>query len=144
MWYKLFLYIHIISAITSIGPFFILLPMLAKLRTAELAARNAYLDTFRSANRLAKHMGHVLVASGIGLVLIGHWSWSTSWIVITLALLVGSSLFLVRAFSPKLRKFNEPDLDVEKVVQALRRATWTYLILLLVMLWFMVTKPELW
>ncbi|EFM09677.1 conserved hypothetical protein [Paenibacillus curdlanolyticus YK9] len=143
-WYSVLLYIHILSAIMSIGPFFIFIPVMKKLKAAEPLEQNAYLSTFRSAIRLAKHAGHVLVASGILLVLVGSWAWSTSWIVMTIVLLVGSLLFLARAFSPKIRKFNEPDQNKDAIIRLLNRALWIYLALLLCMLAFMIVKPTLW
>ncbi|WP_227872347.1 hypothetical protein [Paenibacillus albus] len=128
----------------SIGPFFVFIPVIKRLRNAEVLEQNAYLNTFRSAIRLAKHAGHVLVASGLLLVIVGHWSWSTSWMVTTIVILVGSLLFLARAFSPKIRKFQEPGQDKERIIRLLNRAVWIYLALLLIMLAFMVMKPTLW
>lgn len=142
--YKCLLYIHILSAMMSIGPFFVLLPMMKRLRGAELAKQQAYLETFRTAARLAKHMGHVLVISGIVLVMWGSWSWKSSWIVATVLIMFSSLYFLARAFSPKIRRFHEPGADQEKLVRELTRSIWIYLILLLAMLWFMVVKPEVW
>lgn len=142
--YTLLLYVHILSAIMSIGPFFVLIPIIRKLRVAEDAAQNAYLDTFRSAIRLAKHAGHVLVGSGILLVVRGSWPWSTSWIVMTILLLTGSLLFLARAFSPKIRRYTEPDQDKETILRLLARSVWIYLALLMTMLAFMVAKPVVW
>ncbi|WP_088071230.1 hypothetical protein [Gottfriedia luciferensis] len=144
MLYRLLLYIHISSVILSIGPFFILFPILKKLNVSESAIQQSYLDVFRFAVRLAKHAGHVLVGSGVLLVLVGSWSWKTSWIVMTILLLVSSLFFLARAFSPTIRKFSEPDQDRGTLIQLLRRSTWIYIILLMVMLWFMVVKPTLW
>ncbi|SEO82469.1 Predicted integral membrane protein [Paenibacillus sp. OV219] len=143
-WYSLLLYIHILSAIMSIGPFFIFIPVIKRLRSAEVLEQNAYLNTFRSAIRLAKHSGHLLVVSGLLLVIVGSWAWSTSWIVMTIVLLVGSLLFLARAFSPKIRKFQEPGQDKERITRLLNRAVWIYLALLLIMLAFMVMKPTIW
>ncbi|WP_088014277.1 hypothetical protein [Gottfriedia acidiceleris] len=144
MLYRLLLYIHIASVILSIGPFFVLIPILKKLRTSESTIQQSYLDVFRSAVRLAKHAGHVLVASGVLLVLAGSWSWKTSWIVMTILLLVSSLFFLARAFSPTIRKFSEPGQDKGRLIYLLRRSIWIYIALLMVMLWFMVVKPTLW
>jgi hypothetical protein len=142
--YKLLLYLHILSAIVTIGPFFLLIPMVKKLRSAEPSKQQAYADTFRSAIRLSKHTGHVLVVTGILLVVVGSWSWKTSWIVMTVIILLSSLFFLARAFSPKLRGLNEPGQNKENLLRALTRSIWIYLILLLSMLWFMVAKPTLW
>ncbi|MFF3024904.1 hypothetical protein ACFVRR_19995 [Gottfriedia sp. NPDC057948] len=144
MLYRMLLYIHIASVILSIGPFFVLIPILKKLHTSKSAIQQSYLDVFRFAVRLAKHAGHVLVGSGVLLVLVGHWSWKTSWIVMTILLLVSSLFFLARAFSPTIRKFSEPTHDQRMLIQKLRRSIWIYIVLLMVMLWFMVVKPALW
>ncbi|WP_258171475.1 hypothetical protein [Paenibacillus sp. R14(2021)] len=128
----------------SIGPFFVLFPILRKLRGAEASEQNAYLAVFRSAIRLAKHAGHVLVGSGVLLVLVGSWPWTTSWIAMTIVLLVGSLFFLARAFSPKIRKFNDPGQEKTAIIRLLYRSVWIYLGLLLCMLAFMVVKPVLW
>lgn len=138
------LYTHIVSAIMSIGPFFILIPLLSKLRASELHVQQAYLDTFRAAVRLAKHAGHVLVVSGILLVMEASWSWTTSWIVVTVLILLSSLFFLARAFSPSIRKLAEPETDRDQAMRKLTRAVWIYLALLMIMLWFMVAKPTLW
>jgi hypothetical protein len=144
MLHKLLLYTHILSAIISIGPFFVLIPVVNKLRTAEGAEQQAYLNTFRFAIRLAKHTGHILVLSGVLLAIVASWSWKTSWIVMTVLILISSLFFLARAFSPKLRALTEPGQDKDRVVRAIRRSIWIYLALLLTMLWFMVAKPTLW
>ncbi|CAH1212524.1 hypothetical protein PAECIP111893_03554 [Paenibacillus plantiphilus] len=138
------LYTHIVSAIMSIGPFFILIPLLSKLRASELHVQQAYLDTFRAAVRLAKHAGHVLVVSGVLLVMEASWSWTTSWIVVTVLILLSSLFFLARAFSPSIRKLAEPETDRDQAMRKLTRAVWIYLALLMIMLWFMVAKPTLW
>jgi uncharacterized membrane protein len=144
MLYRALLYIHIFSVILSIGPFFLLLPMTRKMGTAQPQEQQIYLDSFRLAVRLAKHAGHVLVVSGILLVTVGSWTWKASWIIMTTAILASSLLFLARAFSPILRRFHEAHENQAALSDRLRRSIWIYLLLLLVMLWFMVTKPEMW
>lgn len=140
--YQLLLFIHVGSVTLTIGPFFVLIPMARKLRTAQTGAQQGYLDAFRFTIRLAKHAGHVLVVSGILLVFAGSWSWTTSWLLVTIVILVGSLVFLSRAFSPTLRRFHEVERAAS--VRKLSRSIWIYIVLLLVMLWFMVAKPVLW
>ena len=115
MLYKLLLFTHILSAIMSIGPFFVLLPVLGKLTTAEGPEQTAYVNTFRFAIQLAKHTGHVLVVSGVLLAVAGSWPWHTPWIVMTVLILVSSLFFLARAFSPKLKALVEPGQDKSRV-----------------------------
>ncbi|HZG17563.1 MAG TPA: DUF2269 family protein [Candidatus Bathyarchaeia archaeon] len=144
MLYSVLLYIHIVSAIMSIGPFFVLIPMVKKLRETNEQEEQAYVNTFRFVIQLAKHAGHVLVVSGILLLLTGPWTWTTPWVLMTIVVMVSSLFFLARAFSPTLRKLRDSQQDRARLVQKLQRAIWIYLALLGVMLWFMVTKPVLW
>ncbi|MFD3450554.1 DUF2269 family protein [Microbacteriaceae bacterium 4G12] len=142
--YPFILYVHIFSVILSIGPFFLLIPLVKKLQGTEIQVQRAYLNLFRFAVRLTKHAGHVLVISGVLLVVMGPWSWKTPWIIMTLIILTSSLFFLARAFSPTIRKFDEPNHDTKILIGKLRRAVWIYILLLMVILWFMVTKPMLW
>ncbi len=142
--YTTILYIHVFSVILSIGPFFILLPFIKKLRGANEDVEQSYLSLFRFTVQVSKHAGHVLVVTGILLVWLTSWTWKTSWIVMTVLVMLSSGFFLARAFSPTVRKFNDPTKDKEKSIQTLYRSTWGYVILLLIMLWFMVAKPVWW
>jgi hypothetical protein len=142
--YRFIIYLHVLSAIVSIGPFFLLLPIVKKLEAAAEEKLASYLEIFRVAVRLTKHAGHVLVGSGVLLVLMGPWTWGTPWIIMTLVLLFLSLFFLARAFSPTLRKFREHGQDRAELAAKLNRTTWIYILLLSAMLWFMVVKPTLW
>lgn len=142
--YRTIIYLHVSSVIASIGPFFILMPILKKLPSSAGKELDAYVGTLKSVVRLSMHAGHVLVGTGVLLVVLGPWTWKTPWIVMTLALLFSSLFFLARAFSPTLRKFAEEDVNKEALSAKLKRTVWTYLILLMSMLWFMVVKPDLW
>ncbi|WP_299093108.1 hypothetical protein [uncultured Metabacillus sp.] len=142
--YRILIFIHVVSVIVSIGPFFILLPLVQKLNEAREAELDTYLNTFRYAVSLSKHSGHVLVGSGILLVIFGPWTWGTPWIIMTLIILFCSLFFLARAFSPTLRKFQEKDQLREKLTAKLNRTIWIYILLLMAMLWFMVVKPDVW
>lgn len=142
--YQLLLYTHILSAVASIGPFFVLLVLIKKMQTAGMDAQQAYIYVFTSSVRLVKHAGHVLVASGALLIINGPWPWSTSWVVMTIIIMFSSIFFLARAFSPTLRKFDEPGADKQMLVNKLYRSVWIYIFLLMLMLWFMTMKPNLW
>lgn len=142
--YRFIIYLHVLSAIVSIGPFFILVPIIKKLQASTGEKLAAYLDTFRFAVWLSKHSGHVLVSSGVLLVLLGPWTWQTPWIIMTLVIMFASLFFLARAFSPTLQKFAEDGQDKAALISKLNRTTWIYIILLSAMLWFMVVKPPLW
>ncbi|WP_100402794.1 hypothetical protein [Bacillus sp. FJAT-42315] len=144
MIYQLLVYIHIFSVILSVGPFFVLFPLLKKLRQATTETEQACIEVFQSAIRLVKHAGHVLVGSGILLMFIGSWPWTTSWVVMTIAVMVSSIFFLARAFTPTLKQFNKPSAKKQMLIDKLYRSVWIYITLLMMMLWFMVVKPVLW
>ncbi|MFD2445346.1 hypothetical protein ACFSO7_15385 [Bacillus sp. CGMCC 1.16607] len=144
IFYRILIYLHVSSVILSVGPFFILIPIVKKLKSAEYQVQQAYIDIFGISIRLVKHAGHVLVGSGVLLIAYGPWTWATSWVIATLAVMFGSVFFLARAFSPVLRKFNDPDVDKLHLIEKLSRSVWIYLFILMIMLWFMVAKPTLW
>ncbi len=145
MLYSTVVFIHVISAILSIGPFFVLIPMLKKMGNAKSHEEmGAYVTTFSLAIQIVKHSGHVLILSGIYILMCGGYSITTSFIAITIALLVLSLVFLARAFKPTMRTFNTPAFNQQQFVRKLTKTVWIYTILLVLMLWFMVTKPVLW
>ncbi len=143
--FSLILYVHILSAVFSIGPYVVLLPFLYQQHVPERVQLLAYLQSFRFVVRLSKHAGHVLVLSGALLVWWGHWKWTTAWIVLTLLILFGSLFFIARAFTPLLRKLADAGPEaIGKLMSKLRLAIYTYLLLMLIMMSFMVAKPTFW
>ncbi|MGB2994267.1 MAG: hypothetical protein WBB47_16680 [Paenisporosarcina sp.] len=143
-WYVFIVFIHVLSAAISVGPLFVLFAILKKMRRADTTLEPAYIAIFRSVVRLIKHAGHVLVGSGILLVYLGPWPWSTSWIMLTIGLMVVSIFFLARGFSSTLKKFVDPEVDRLFLITKLHNATWIYITLLALMLALMVIKPTLW
>lgn len=137
-------FIHVLSAVLSVGPLFVLFVVLRKMQESDRQLDQSYISIFRSVVRLIKHAGHVLVGSGVLLIIIGPWPWYTSWIVMTIALMVVSIFFLARAFSSILKKFDDVEADRFSLISKLRKATWIYIILLVLMLALMVIKPTLW
>ncbi|HEY4552346.1 MAG TPA: hypothetical protein VIG80_04065 [Bacillaceae bacterium] len=144
MMYKLLLYIHIASTIASIGPFLVLLPLIKYMRSAQKDGEQAYLGLFKASIRIVKHAGHVLVTSGVLLIIAGKWSWAAPWLVLTYIVMFGSIFFLARAFTPTLKKFADSAADRGMLTGKLHRAVWMYMALLMLLLWFMVAKPVLW
>ncbi|AFC30052.1 hypothetical protein PM3016_3197 [Paenibacillus mucilaginosus 3016] len=141
-WYDLLVFIHAVSAMVSIGPFFVLIPMLRKLHTAEGPLKASFLDSFHFVVRLSKHTGHVLVGSGLLLMWLGGWPWDTPWILGTFAVLVASLVFMARAFSPTIRKLRQEGSDRAPLLRKLTRSLYIYLTVLFIMLWMMITKPQ--
>lgn len=143
-YYRLLIFLHVVGAIGSIGPFFVLLPIVNKLRASKDEEMTAYLSIFWFVVRFTKHAGHLLVFSGVLLIILGPWTWRTPWIMMTLVIMFASIFFLARAFSPILRKFPEKGANKEEMANKLKRSLWMYIIILFVMLLFMVVKPTLW
>ena len=142
--YSFIVFTHVLSMVLSVGPLFVLFAVMKRMRDADLAVEKAYIAIFRSVVRLIKHAGHVLVGSGILLVYLGPWPWNTPWIVMTIALMIISIFFLASAFKGTLKKFDNPDINRHVLIQKLYKSTWTYIILLVLMLALMVMKPILW
>ncbi len=142
--YLWLVFIHAVSAMISIGPFFVLIPMLGKLRKTEEPLLSSYLDSFLFVVRLSKHSGHVLVFSGLLLLWLGGWPWTTPYIAATFVVLFASLLFMARAFSPTIRRLRQPDHDRVKLVNKLTRSLYIYMFVLFIMLWLMIMKPALW
>lgn len=144
MFYSFLVYLHVLSAVVSVGPFFVLFPLIRRIRHAAEADLVHYLPQFAAAVRLTKHAGHILVATGVLLIWLGPWQWLTPFVLLTILTMVASLVFLARAFSPTLKKLREPHTDRTPMVNKLRRSLILYVTLLLVMLWFMVAKPAWW
>lgn len=145
MFYNLIVYFHVIGAILSIGPFFVLFPLLKRMqREQNMAVLKGHVEAFSLAIQVVKHAGHFLVGFGILAVFVGGYPWTTPWIFITIVLLVSSVIYLARAFKPTLRTFGTAQFNQRQFVRKLRQAVWIYVALLCVMLWLMVTKPMFW
>ncbi len=143
-YYGAIVFVHVVSAIISVGPLFLIFPIIRRLRSAKSEAEGIYLALFRVIVRLVMHSGHVLVVSGILLILFGPWPWHTSWVIVTLGVMLLSAFFLATGFSSVLKKFHMSGNDRTAVINKLQRTAWIYIGLLLVMLWLMVQKPAFW
>lgn len=145
MIYDIVVYLHIIGAILSIGPFFVLLPLLNRMkRVQDVRVLEGYVEAFQLAIQVVKHAGHFLVVFGILAAIVGGYPWTTPWIVVTLLLLMSSVVYLARAFKPTLRTFKTAQFEQHTFVKKLRKAVYIYVVLLLIMLWLMVAKPMFW
>ncbi|MFF2752184.1 hypothetical protein ACFVR1_00325 [Psychrobacillus sp. NPDC058041] len=142
--YKFILFIHIISAILSIGPFIVLFPVLNRMIGKSGDVLDSLIEIFQATIRIVKHAGHVLVVSGILLMWQGNWPWLTSWVIMTIVVMFSSIVFLAKAFKPKIRQFYAGTINSTVLIQKLRFSVWQYIFILLIMLWFMVAKPNIW
>lgn len=142
--YTVIVYIHVLSAVTSVGPLFLLFPIISRIRQSVMNEASTLLSLFKWTIRFVMHSGHVLVVSGVILILIGPWPWYTSWVIVTLGIMMLSIVFLASGFSVILDRFpKEPD-NREDLLKKLTSTSWRYIGLLLVMLYLMVAKPSFW
>ena len=105
---------------------------------------NGYVQSLQGSIDVVRHAGHLVVISGILLIVFGSWSFTHSWVVLTLILLVASLVFLARAFKPTMQTYGSDTFNKEQFIATLQRNTWIYIMLLLIILGFMVYKPILW
>lgn len=142
--YATIVFLHVVSAILSTGPLFIIIPLINRLRRMILAEEEIYLSLIQVIVRVVMHAGHVLVVTGVLLILFGPWPWHTSWVVMTIIVMGISGVFLATAFTRVLRRFHETGLDKLYILYRLKRTTWIYIGLMMIMLWLMVQKPMFW
>jgi uncharacterized membrane protein len=142
--YGIFVFLHVVSAVISIGPLFILMPIIRRLRGVDEQIEQAFLTVIHVTIRVVMHAGHALVVTGVLLLILGPWPWHSSWVIMTIAVLLLSAFFLSRGFTQVLRNFHKPGVDKNDILRRLNRTAWTYIILMLIMLWLMVQKPMIW
>ncbi|MCM3757565.1 hypothetical protein M3197_08685 [Sporosarcina aquimarina] len=142
--YTAIVYIHVLSAVASVGPLFMLFPIISRIRRAVLSEEAILLSLFKWTIRFVMHSGHVLVVSGVILILIGPWPWYTSWVIVTLGIMMLSIVFLASGFSVVLNRFPKEPENREALLKKLKTTSWRYIGLLLIMLYLMVVKPSFW
>lgn len=144
MLYTFLIYIHIISAIGSVGPLFVLLVLLNRMGKVDTGEWKGYVQSLQGSIDVVKHAGHAVVLSGILLILLGSWSFVHSWVVLTLILLVASLVFLARAFKPTMQTYGSDSFNKKQFIFTLQKNTWIYITLLLMITALMVFKPIIW
>ena len=142
--YTVIVYIHVLSAVASVGPLFMLFPIISRIRKAVSREEATLLSLFKWTIRFVMHSGHVLVVSGVILILIGPWPWYTSWVIVTLGIMMLSIVFLASGFSVVLDRFPKEPQNREELLKKLLNTSWRYIGLLLIMLYLMVAKPSFW
>lgn len=144
MLYKMIVFIHVVSAVAAIGPLFSIFPILARIEKAKDRDIKGLIEGLRGVVRAVSLGGHVLIISGIVLLWMSGWSWKTSWILATIILLIVSLFFLAKAFKPAWRIAESEHFQKDVFIAVMKRATILYIIIMLMMLWLMVVKPQLW
>ena len=142
--YTTVVFAHVVSAVLSIGPLFILMPIIKRLRSAQSDVELAYMSVIKVIIRIVMHAGHVLVFTGVLLIILGPWPWYTSWVVMTVVVMGISAFFLATGFTRVLRIFDMPGINKYELLNRLNWTSWLYIGLMLVMLWLMVQKPTFW
>ncbi|KXH87106.1 hypothetical protein [Sporosarcina sp. HYO08] len=142
--YGIIVFAHVVSAVLSIGPLVLLMPVIKRLHGVKEEIEEIYLAIIKVIIRVVMHAGHVLVFSGVLLLILGPWPWYTSWVIMTIAVMLLSGVFLAKGFTFVLRRFHDPGVDKKNILFRLNRTSWIYLGLMLIMLWLMVQKPMLW
>lgn len=142
--YSTVVFMHVVSAVLSIGPLFILMPVIKRLRDAQSDVELAYMSVIKVVIRVVMHAGHALVFTGALLLILGPWPWYTSWVVMTIFVMGVSGVFLATGFTRVLKTFYVPGVNKQELLNRLNQTSWVYIALMIVMLWLMVQKPIFW
>ncbi|AOV09117.1 hypothetical protein BI350_06005 [Sporosarcina ureilytica] len=143
-YYTTLVFLHVTSAVFAIGPLFIIIPIINRIRNEVEVNEKIYLSIIRVIIRIVMHAGHLLVTTGVLLILFGPWPWHTSWVVMTVVVMGITAVFLASGFSKVLREFGEPHANKQYILKRLTFTTWIYIGLMLLLLWLMVQKPSFW
>lgn len=144
MIYKIALFLHVLSAVVATGPLFAIFPMLKRMENVDGLLEQGIIEGLRGAVGAVSLAGHFLVPTGIILLLFGGWSWNTSWVLATIIMLLASLLFLAKAFKPAWYLAEAANFDKRLFIRIMRNATIKYILIMIVMLWLMIAKPQLW
>jgi uncharacterized membrane protein len=142
--YTITLYLHILSAIIATGPLFGIFPLLNRMQKAPEDQLQSYVVAIQGVLRAVANGGHVLVPTGLLLIWFGGWSFTSSWILATIAIMLCSLFFMARAFKPSMRFAQSDEFTKERFIKMVKTATYQYILLMGVLLWLMVDKPMLW
>lgn len=142
--YNMLLFIHILSAVVSIGPLFGVFPILNRMKRAHDSHILGMIEGLRGLIRAIELAGHVLIPSGLLLIWVGGWSWTTSWVIATILVMFSSLLFLAKAFKPAWHLASAENFSKDQFMTLMKKATIKYIIIMLIMLWLMVAKPNFW
>lgn len=142
--YKTFIFLHIVSAILATGPLFMIFPLLHYAERERIAQSDAIIVPIQKAVWVVMHGGHLVVTTGVLLILFGPYPWHTSWVVLTVLVMLLCSFFLATAYSKQWKAFEREHWTNKQLWSNVRRVTWIYIGIMLMMLWLMVTKPVLW
>lgn len=144
MLYTITLYIHILSAIVSMGPLFAISPLLKRMNKAPKEQIEGYIQSIQSVLRAVANGGHVVVPSGLLLLWLSGWSWKTSWVILTFIVMIVSLFFMARAFKPAMNYAKTDNFEKGKFISMIKTAMWKYIFLMAILLYLMIVKPNFW
>lgn len=143
--YEIALFIHITNAVVTIGPLFAILVMLGRMKKMEEGMKfDGTIEGLRAMIRTVEIGGHYIVPTGLLLVWLGGWGWTTSWIIVTLVFLGACLIVLAKAFKPATRLIGTAAFTKELFIRNMYVATFLYMLIMGVLLWLMVAKPRFW
>src|SRR5699024_1550895 len=142
--YSTVVFLRVVTAVLSIGPLFIIIPLINRLYKSNENDEEIFLSIIKVIVRLVMHAGHALVVTGTLLILLGPWPWYTSWVIMTLVVMGLSGVFLATGFTRVIRNFGAVHIEKHAVLNNLKRTTWIYIGLMIIMLWLMVQNPIFW
>lgn len=143
--YEIALFVHITNAIATIGPLFAILILLGRMNKIEDEVQfEGSIEGLRAMIRTVEIAGHYIVPTGLLLVILGGWSWSTPWIVVTLVFLGACLIILAKAFKPATKLIGTPAFTKDLFIKKMYIATIVYLLIMGILLWLMVAKPMFW
>lgn len=129
----------------TIGPLFAIFVMLGRMKKIEDDVKfYGAIEGLRAMIRTVEIGGHYIVPTGLILVILGDWSWSTSWIIVTLLFLGACLIVLAKAFKPATKLIDTPNFTKPLFMKKMYIATTIYMLIMAVLLWLMVTKPTFW
>ena len=144
MLFTIMLYLHILSAVVATGPLFAIFPLLNRMKKAPDDQLQSYVIALQGLLRAVANGGHFLIPTGVLLIWCSGWSWTASWILATLGIMICTLLFMARAFKPSMAYAASEDFTKDRFIQMVKVASWKYILLMGAFLWLMVGKPNLW
>jgi uncharacterized membrane protein len=140
-------FVHVVGAIVALGAnvtYAVWLRAAGRDRDRLVFA----IRTIRVLDRMVANPAYiVLLLTGVGMVLLGHFSFETGWIAVSLVLYVGVAVIGISLFAPAVRRQlaeaeHDPTSDAYRAAASRSNALGVLTIaIVLVIVFLMVTKP---
>ncbi len=151
MWYLVFKWIHVLSAIAALGSnFTFAIWLVCASRTPHALVYT--LQTIKLIDeRLTNRAYGLLLITGLIMVFVGSWALTTTWLIAALVLYVTVGALAFLGFTPALRKqirLAETSGPQSAEYQAAARQVTIFgtiaVALVVTIVFLMITKPQLW